>query len=521
MSNAFSKYAVTKKQGEKEFEDRYLQFKLSEQMRKEDFATNLALQDLKLQANQLTEKGTPYMVNGGLQILNSMEASKLSKRKGVDIMPYDKDLHGKVSDFTITGENGSSITQLMTNSEAAQLQNLGFRVVTGNQNKDTKQYQIIYPPDYTPEVGSRLENMPSFINLSESEIKAVREEFPNVDFSDKKVDLIPILRTTDGKTIPMLVPETQVNYKTDQKQYARGLNVEFDSDGKVTAITSGAGSNETSLKKDRRRALKEFRAQATDTAQVYRLLDDIMKVVDGPSGAQLPAGARGFTNILQRGIDEVKALSKNLTNIATATNDVLNFRDTTFKGADGTSITAQQLFNDFSGSPEYAGLLGTNVNNREYQALTFNLAVSLAKAMGLGEARALSDRDLVFAMRTAGFDSSNKESLIERHKTLKEQMFEKVLEQKINLESDVYLTGDGKFKEGLNAIFNNPIDPLNPDVTFASLAESLSARSKDVPQDQPQPATTTQTGFSPEYSNFFSNLDASNCLLYTSPSPRD
>ena len=515
LTNAFSKYAVTKKQGEREFEDRYLQFKLSEQMRKEDFATNLALKDLDIQASQITEKGTPYIVNGDLRILNSMEARKLSKTEGITIRPYDKDLDGKVSDYTITGKNGSSVTQLLTNSEAAQLQNLGFGVVTGNLNKDTKQYQIIYPPDFVAQEGSILENKPSFINLSESEIQTIRKQFPNVDFSDKKVDLIPILRTIDGVPTPMLIPETQVNYKTDQKQYARGLNIEFNEDGTVSAITSGSGTNERSLNKDRRKVIKEFRDQATDTAQVYTLLDDIMKVVDG--GAQLPAGARGFTNILQRGIDEIKSLGKNLTNIATATNDVLNFTDTIFKGEDGSEITAQQLFNDFSNTPEYAGLLGTNVNNREYQALTFNLAVSLAKAMGLGEARALSDRDLVFAMRTAGFDSSNRETLMERHKTLRKQLLRSLYQEKINLEDDVYLAGDGQFKKGLNAILDNPIDPLNPDVTFASLYEGVTNKTEpELQDDQTQPTATTQTGYSPEYSNFFSNLDASNLPSLTS-----
>tara|TARA_B100000212_G_scaffold37571_1_gene24334 strand:+ start:9707 stop:12103 length:2397 start_codon:yes stop_codon:yes gene_type:complete len=515
LTNAFSKYAVTKKQEDRAFQDRFLQFKLNEQARKEDFAVNLALKDLDIQASQITEKGTPYIVNGDLQILNPMEARKISKTKGINIRPYDKEVDGVVSDYTITGQNGSSVTQLLTNSEAKQLQDLGFGVVTGNLNKDKKQYQIIYPPDYTPKVGSRLENMPSFINLSESEIQAIRKEFPDVDFSDKKVDLVPILRNINGVPTPMLIPETQVNYKTDQRQYASGLNIEFGPDGKVTGITSGSGNNERSLNKDRRRALKEFRDQATDTAQTYTLLDDIMKVVDG--GAQLPAGARGFTNIVQRGIDELKALGKNFVDIATATNDVLNFTDTTFKGADGTAITARQLFNDFSNSPEYAGLLGTNVNNREYQALTFNLAVSLAKAMGLGEARALSDRDLVFAMRTAGFDSSNRESLMERHKTLRKQLLRNLFQEKLNIEADVYLIGDDKFVKGLDAIINNPIDPLNPDVTFASLYKSFQNEPDDMPQDTlAQSATTTQTVYSPEYSNFFSNLDASNLPSLTS-----
>jgi len=509
LSNAFSKYAVSKKQEDRQFQDRYAQFKLNEQMRKDEFATNLALEDLKISAAQITEKGTPYIVNGSLRILNSMEARKLSKAEGADIRPYDKDLDGKVSDYTITGSNGSSITTLLTNAEASGYQDMGFEIVSGNQNKNTKQYQIVYPEGFTGAPGSRLEGSPAFINASDNEIQNLRKEFKDVDFSDKKIDLIPILRTTDGKTIPMLVPETQVNYKTDQKQYGGGFSLTMDKDGNTT-FTSGAGTNERSLNKDRRKRTQEFRDQATDVAEVYTLLDDIIKVVDGPSGAQLPAGARGFTNILQRGLDEIGALGKNLTNIATATNDVLSFTDTTFEGADGSKITAQQLFSDLSGSEEYAGLLGTNVNNREYQALTFNLAVSLAKAMGLGEARALSDKDLVFAMRTAGFDSSNRKSLAKRHNTLRKQLLRSLYQTKNNLESDVYLKGDDKFVKGLNAILDNPIDPLNPDVSFSSVFQNIGNEAEEVIVDDTQSTTTMQGVFSPKYKTYFDSLNPEN-----------
>ena len=312
----------------------------------------------------------------------------------------------------------------------------------------------------------------------------------------------------------MLVPETQVNYKTDQKQYAGGFSFSVDKDGNTT-FSSGSGSNERSLNKDRRKRTQEFRDQATDVAGVYTLLDDIMKVVDGPSGAQLPGGARGFTNILQRGLDEIGALSKNLNNVVTATNDVLNFTDTTFKGADGSSITAQQLFSDFSGSEEYAGLLGTNVNNREYQALTFNLAVSLAKAMGLGEARALSDKDLVFAMRTAGFDSSNRESLVKRHKTLRKQLLRSLYQTKNNLEADQYLIGDDKFEKGLNAILDNPIDPLNPGVSFSSIFQNIDSEPDEVIPQDTQPTTTPQGQYSQKYNSFFSSLSPENNMANT------
>lgn len=516
LTNAFSKYAVTKKQEDRAFEDRYSQFKLNEQMRKEDFATNLALQDLKLQANQLTEKGTPYIVNGGLQILNSMEARSLSRQEGIDLRPYDKDLDGKVSDYTITTPDGSSMTKLLTNSRASQLQGLGFNIVSGNQNKDTKQYQIIYPPDYTPEVGSRLENMPSFINLSDSEIKAVREEFPNVDFSDKKVDFIPVIRTIDGVATPKLIPETQINYRTDQRQYASESIIINPETGEVS-ISKGSGGSERALNKSRRDALADFRSQVNNGGQVFVLLNDILKAAD--SGADIPSFARGTTNFLQGTLDELKAFGKLIPGLAEnlyATAEGVT-GSITSGNKNQHSVRAGDLYSDFMASEDAQTLLGKNVQNREYAALTFNLAVSLAKAMGLGEARALSDRDLVFAMQVAGLDSTNRESLIARHNQIRGDIVKNIYRTEANLKNDVYLTGDGKFKKGLDNILNTPIDPLKPDVTFASYYQSMTNKGEPELQDaQTQPATTTQTGYSTEYSNFFSNLDASNLPSLTS-----
>ena len=137
----------------------------------DDFATSLALEDLKVSVAQITEKGTPYIVNGGMRILNTMEATKLSKTEGVDIRPYDKDLDGKVSDYTITDSDGNSFTTLLTNSEASGYQDMGFQIVSGNQNKDTKQYQIVYPEGFTAAPGSRLEGKPAITNLTDSRVE--------------------------------------------------------------------------------------------------------------------------------------------------------------------------------------------------------------------------------------------------------------------------------------------------------------------------------------------------------------
>lgn len=514
LTSAFSKYAVTKRQGEREFEDRFMQFKLNEQMRKDSFATNLALKDLEIQASQLTEKGTPYIVNGGLQILNSMEARSLSRQGGIDIRPYDKDLDGKVSDFTITTPDGSSMTKLLTNSRASQLQGLGFNIVSGNQNKDTKQYQIIYPPDYVPTPGSRLQDKPSFINLSDSEIKAVREDFPEVDFSDKKVDFVPVIRTIDGVATPKLIPETQINYRTDQRQYA-SESIVVNPDGSVS-ISKGPGGNERSLNKSRRDTQADFRSQVNNGGQVFVLLDDILIAVD--SGADLPNLARGTTNFLQGTLDELEAFSKLIPGLgenlfATAEGVTGNI---TSGNKNQHSVRAGDLYSDFMASEDAQTLLGKNVQNREYSALTFNLAVSLAKAMGLGEARALSDKDLVFAMRQAGLDSTNRESLVARHNQLRRQIVTDIYRTKGNLENDPYLTGDGKFTEGLNSILNTPIDPLNPDRTFSSFYEGITNQTEPEPQDaQTQPATTTQTGFSQKYNSFFSSLNPEENLSNT------
>ena len=157
-----------------------------------------------------------------------------------------------------------------------------------------------------PTPGSRLQDKPSFINLSDSEIKAAREEFPNVDFSDKKVDFVPVIRTIDGVATPKLIPETQINYRTDQRQYA-SESIVVNPDGSVS-ITKGPGGNERSLNKSRRDTQADFRSQVNNGGQVFVLLDDILKAVD--SGADLPNLARGTTNFLQGTLDELKAFSK-------------------------------------------------------------------------------------------------------------------------------------------------------------------------------------------------------------------
>ena len=228
------------------------------------------------------------------------------------------------------------------------------------------------------------------------------------------------------------------------------------------------------------------------------------------SGADLPNLARGTTNFLQGTLDELKAFSKLIPGLgenlfATAEGVTGNI---TSGNKNQHSVRAGDLYSDFMASEDAQTLLGKNVQNREYSALTFNLAVSLAKAMGLGEARALSDKDLVFAMRQAGLDSTNRESLVARHNQLRRQIVTDIYRTKGNLENDPYLTGDGKFTEGLNSILNTPIDPLNPDRTFSSFYEGMTNQTEPEQQDtQTQPATTTQTGFSQKYNSFFSSLN--------------
>ena len=170
---------------------------------------------------------------------------------------------------------------------------------------------------------------------------------------------------------PKLVPETQVNYRTDQRQYA-SESIIVNPDGSVS-ISKGPGGSERALNKSRRDALADFRSQVNNGGQVFVLLNDILKAAD--SGADLPTFARGTTNFLQGTIDELKAFGRLIPGLAEnlyATAEGVT-GSITSGNKDQFSVRAGDLYSDFMGNEDAQTLLGKNVQNREYAALTLSL----------------------------------------------------------------------------------------------------------------------------------------------------
>ena len=69
----------------------------------------------------------------------------------------------------------------------------------------------------------------------------------------------------------------------------------------------------------------------------------------------------------------------------------------------------------------------------------------------------------------------------------------------------MYLKGDDKFVKGLNAILDNPIDPLNPDVSFSSIFQNIDSEPEDK-KAQTTIKTQPQGTYSTRYTPFFSSL---------------
>lgn len=521
LSNAFSKYAITKKQGEMEFQDKYLQFKLNQRARIDDFATNLALKDVDAKIDTLTEGGSPFIVDGQLEFMTDREAL-VKSRQGSNVRPYESSLDGEVKDYTVTAPDGNAFTTLLTNSAASYYQKAGYGVTEGNLLKDKEQYQVIYPNDFDSSkyAGTFFENRPSFVNYSDAEINTARTNFPELQFTDSNVDMVPILRyetdstTNEGRLVPRLVPESQINYFTDQRQYA-SESIVFGKDGSVEIIKGFQGNR--TIEKSKSQAFETFSQKVNDAGEVYVILDDIMRVVT-EGGAQLPGGTRSIVNFLQRGVDELKGITDLVPIFSenrhvSASGDSLSFSKNTVDNVDvnGTvySINTNTLFDNFLGNTDTETLLGKNRGNREYEALTFNLAIALAKTMGLGEGRALSDKDLVYALKQAGLASTNIESLQDRHAQIKKQTISGLFRAKNAMFANPKFISDEDWVASINNLLDTDIDPLRQGVTYNTLFEGMQKGGSEVGTNTGTNTggnTKSQNTYSTRYTPFFSSL---------------
>ena len=119
--------------------------------------------------------------------------------------------------------------------------------------------------------------------------------------------------------------------------------------------------------------------------------------------------------------------------------------------------------------------------------MTFNLALAVASAFGLGDGRALSDKDLVFALEMVGFGSSNLIQLQAAHNRLRRQTYEPIAADFARYQKDGGLT-----KETLKTIsdqYNLPINALGGEITHQDFVNMLSGNNNQPSLNQDDEST--------------------------------
>ena len=509
LSNAFSKYAITKKQGETEFQDKYLQYKMQRQATIDDFASKLALQDLSASYDATLGKDkSPHVVNGKLIHISPRQIQEY-ETNGASVVPYNSDFHSDVSEYTVSNpETGYIGLEHLSDFQVSELTKYpNIQLSEGNLLKNKEQYSIIYPEGFTND------NLPAilsngaggrrhYLQLSDAEITEMENQLSGtgIEITNKPRNLKKVIRTdVDGVDRLMYIPESQV--LPSDKPYESG--VYFESDGVVFSTGNSGG---TQQKRYNNKIKKEWQASLSSAAKVYNITEQIQNEVKN-NNAVLPSIVRGTVTGLRTFLDEGSEIF-NLIGTLTGNTADLSFADT----ADGSlsrtgkiefsdGDTYEAMYGRFVNSRKIQDLTGVSTANREYNALTFNLALAVASAFGLGDGRALSDKDLVFALEMVGFGSSNLTQLEAAHNRLRRQTYAPVASDFARYGKDGGLT-----EETLKTIsdqYNLPIDALGGEITHQDFVNMLSGNNNQPSPDQDDAPNVLQNN---SYQGFIKSL---------------
>tara|TARA_Y200000002_G_C22686523_1_gene666201 strand:- start:3639 stop:6143 length:2505 start_codon:yes stop_codon:yes gene_type:complete len=510
LSNAFSKYAITKKQGEMEFQDKYLQYKMQRQATIDDFASKLALQDLSASYDATIGKDrSPHVVNGRLMHISPREIQTYEKN-GASVVPYNSDFHSDVSEYTVSNtETGYLGLEHLSDFQVSQLTNFpNIELSEGNLLKNKEQYSVIYPEGLTndnlpPILSNGIGGRRHYLQLSDAEMADMNSQLSGtgIELTNKPRNLKKVIRTdVDGLDRLMYIPENQV--RPTDKPYESG--VYFESDGVVFATGNTGG---TQQKRYNNKIKKEWQANLASAAKVYNITDQIQNEVKN-NNAVLPSIVRGTVTGLRTFLDEGSAIFNLIGQLTGNTTD-LSFAETADGSLSRTGViefsngedTYEAMYSRFVNSRKIQDLTGVSTANREYNALTFNLALAVASAFGLGDGRALSDKDLVFALEMVGYGSSNLTQLQAAHNRLRRQTY-----APIAADFARYGTDGGLTEETLKTIsdqYNLPIDALGGELTHQDYVKMLSGESEENPTPQTDAPNVLQNN---SYQGFIKGL---------------
>ncbi len=510
LTNAFSKYTVSKKQEDREFSDKYLQFKMQRQATIDDFATQLALKDLTAQYDtSLGSDRSPYVVNGKLMHISPRDVAFYEKN-GATAVPFNSDFHADLKEYTVTDTNtGFKGVEHLTDATVTSLSGYkGIQLEEGNLLKNKNQFTVVYPEGFTNEkLPSVLNNgaggRRNYLQLADAEIKGLEDSLSGtgIELVKGNRNLKKVIRNVDGADKLLYLPESQV-LPTDSP-YESGLYVELP-DGTIVASGNTTGRTNQKYNKD---ITEKWTKSLDDATKVFSITDRLQKEV--AAGAILPTFTRGVTSGLKRFLDEGSAIFNLISGETGNSIDLKGIQKTSSSGGlsktgeikfSQNGDTYEAMFDRFVNSSQIQDLTGVTTANKEYNALTFNLALAVASAFGLGDGRALSDKDLVFALEMVGYGSSNVTQLKAAHERLRSQTYEPLANNLARYDKDMDLTD--KTKQNLNQFYDLPISQFLGSMTHREYAQTKTPGNVSSANNQQSSSALTNS----QYSSFFEGL---------------
>jgi hypothetical protein len=415
LSTALSKYAVSKRKGERAYEDKLSAIDINRMQKIEDFAMQLYLADVKdqkaLARTLKTAKSEAYKINDQANpVWLTTQEARARAEKGDRVEDWTAE-DGATKEYTLfvdenkdgqPDNNAPARTEILTSVGAQNKQAAGFIVREGNLTKGKKLYMVD---------GKSM-------MMSEVELENFLNEYP--DTIAAPVGTASVKGVIEKATgMPTFVSNQELMSPRGRELYApigEESMVVLGPNGEPILIKGDGSALTKSLEGKERKRVQQFLIQNdTSRNQVIKTRQSIVDLFNEAerSGAPLTFGTAGsLTSAGKRIIDEVEQLKT----VFTDPNQGYNlYTDANGNGVKDPGEEVQTFdkyskqFDDQIANSNF--LLSSGLSRKRVNSLVLTLALQSA-ASDNQKSRDISDKDMErFLQRAGAFATSPKEFL--------------------------------------------------------------------------------------------------------------
>ena len=418
LAGAFSRYAISKRKGERDYEEKLSAIDINRVQKIDDFAMQLYLADVKdqraLARSLKTAKKSPYKLNNQPNpvFYNDQEADAMAQ-KGNRVEPWTA-ADGNTEEYTLfvdenkdgqPDNNAPARTEILTAAGALNKQAEGFIVRKGNLTKNKKLYMV---------------NGKSMM-MSEVELENFLAEYPNTIAAPVGTASVKsVIEKATG--LPTFVSAQELLSPRGRELYTpvgEENMVVFGPNGEPLLVKGDGSALTKSLESKERKRVQQFLIQNdTSRNQVIKTRQSIVDLVNEAerNNAPITFGTAGsLTTFGKRVIDEVDQLKT----IFTDPNQGYNL----YTDANGNGVLdpgeeiqsfdkySKQFDEKIANSNLGKFLLNSGLSRKRVNSLVLTLALQSA-ASDNQKSRDISDKDMErFLQRAGAFATSLTEFL--------------------------------------------------------------------------------------------------------------